>query len=168
VKTPQQKQQKGLSTMGKVACTGVASLTLACTGPQVRPTPPGEECPEGAVQTMAELKLDIGESITGFFPPVDDAGEVISVKEGWTLAQQNGGTNTDQPPNTILKGRLFFGSERVYGRFTEAQDGGRTWPVCMELMDSDKVRGLELESGSTVDTARVFNYLRLKAVDRFK
>jgi len=167
MKNPQQKQQKGLGPVGKAITTGSACITLACTGSQVRPEPPAEPCPPGAVQAMAELDIDIGDHFVGGLPgPVS---EVISVKEGWTRVQLSGGFE-DLPPAAILKGRLIFGGDRVYGRFIEAQEykGTRTWPVCMELGDTSGNRGLELEPGSTADTAKVFSSVTVRAVDRFK
>jgi hypothetical protein len=172
VKNPQQKQQKGLGPMGKAITTGSACLAMACTGPQVRPEPPTEPCPPGAVEAMAKLDIDIGDKGAGWLlsGPVRS---VTSVREGWTRFQIAGAFE-DLPPNTILKGRLLFGGDRVYGRFIEAQEYkgrgvyGRTWPVCMELLNTSGHRGLELEPGSTADTAKVFTSGRVKAVDRFK
>jgi hypothetical protein len=168
MKNPQQKQQKGLGSVGKALTTCGASLALACTGPQVRPEPPAEPCPPGAVEAMDKLDIDIGDEGGGVLLP-GPPRTILSVREGWasiTLGSAFG----DQPPNTILKGRLFLGGERVYGRFTQARDyaGTRTWPVCMELADTSGNRGLELKPGSTADTAKVFSSVDVIAVDHFK
>ncbi len=172
MKDPQQKRQKGLGPVGKAITTGSACLTFACTGPQVRPEPPAEPCPPGAVEAMAELDIDIGDKEDAVFTS-GETGKLISVREGWTSVE----TITpleDLPVGSILKGRLLFGSERVYGRFTEAQEHkgggvyGRSRPVCFELLDRRSARGMELESGSTADTAKVWNSAKVKAVDRFQ
>jgi hypothetical protein len=169
VKNPQQKQQKGLGPVGKAITTGGVCITLACTGPQVRPEPPSEPCPPGAVQAMAGLNIDIGDKEDALFPLPGTGGEFISVREGWTRMEVLAGLG-DMPTGSILKGRLLFGGDRIYGRFTEAQeeDGTRTWPVCLELLDRNSERGMEMESGSTADTARVINSAEVKAVERFK
>jgi hypothetical protein len=167
VKNPQQKQPQGLGPVGKMIGTGAACLTMACTGPQVRPEPPAEPCPSGAVEAMAELGIGIGDDNEAVFPSGPTA-EVISVREGWTsLRLFRWG---ELRAFSILKGRLVFGSERVYGRFTEVQEaeGSRTWPVCMELLDTSEERGLKLKPGSTAEAAKVFNSVVVKAVDRFQ
>jgi hypothetical protein len=172
MRDPQQKRQKGLGPVGKVITMGSACLTFACTGPQVRPEPPVEPCPRGAVEAMAELDIDIGDEEQAVFT-FGETGKLISVREGWTSVEIITPLE-DLPVGSILKGRLLFGSERVYGRFTEAQerkDGevtGRSWPVCFELLDRSKERGMEMESGSTADTAKVWNSVKVKAVDSFK
>jgi eukaryotic-like serine/threonine-protein kinase len=169
MKKPQQKQQKGLGPVGKALTLGSCLTMSSCTGgPQVRPEPPSEPCPPGALKTMAELDIDIGDRRHALFTS-GVGGEFMFVREGWTSVRLLGPFKR-LPPGAILKGRLIFGAERVYGRFTQAQerDGTRTWPVCFELLDRNKNRGLELESGSTADTARVFNSAAVKAVDRFQ
>lgn len=168
VNSPQQKQQKGLGSLGKVITAGVACVGVACTGPQVRPEPSAEPCPSGAVQAMAELGIGIGDGTEAIFlsGPIT---QVIPVREGWTSVQL-AGRFKDLPPGVILKGRLIFGGERIYGRFTEAQnaESTRTWPVCMELLNHDNERGLPMKPGSTAEAAKVFNSVVVKAVDHFK
>jgi predicted Ser/Thr protein kinase len=168
VNNPQQKQQKILGSLGKVFTTGVACFGVACSGPQVRPEPPAEPCPSGAVEAMAELGIGIGDDRVAVLLS-GRVAEVISVREGWTSVQINGAFKK-LPVNTILKGRLLFGGERVYGRFTEAQEeeGTLTWPVCMELLNHDYGRGLPMKPGSTAEAAKVFNSVVVKAVDHFK
>jgi predicted Ser/Thr protein kinase len=168
VNSPQQKQKKILGAMGKAITTGIACFGVACPGPQVRPEPPTEPCPSGAVQAMAELGIDIGDDIDALILS-GPLREVIPVREGWTRVEL-GGRWKGLPPGTILKGRLLFGGERVYGRFTEAQDaeGTRTWSVCMELLNHDNERGLPMKPGSTAEAAKVFNSVGVKAVDHFK
>jgi eukaryotic-like serine/threonine-protein kinase len=172
---PLSKKQRspGLGPVGKKLATGAACATLACTTPgsQVRPDPPDEPCPPGALETMAQLNIKIGAKGGAVFPPYGTGLELISVREGWTSINLVARTLPgDLPAGSILKGRLVFGAKRVYGRWTQAQepDGTRTWPVCLEMLDSDNHRGLEMESGSTADTARVLNSTRARAVDRFQ
>lgn len=169
-KPPLQKARPpGLGPVAKTLAAGATCATLACTtpAPQVRPEPPGEECPPGAVQAMAELGIAIGaKNVTLLVgPPLG----VISVKEG-PISTVFGGRLEDLRAGSIMKGRILFGGKRVYGRFTQAQeeDGTRTWPVCFELLDSNGHRGLEMESGSTADTAKIYNSVEFRAVDRFK
>jgi serine/threonine-protein kinase len=137
----------------------------------VRPELPPEECPSGALKAMAGLNLKMGDKGDALFPPAGTGGTVISVREGWTSMYIVGRSlGVDLPSHAILKGRLIFGAERVYGRFTQAQeeDGPRTWPVCLELLGEDGNRGMVIKSGSTADTARVLNTNEVKVVERFQ
>ncbi|WP_224365424.1 serine/threonine-protein kinase [Hyalangium versicolor] len=168
VNSPQEKQKKVLGAMGKAISTGIACFGMACTGPQVRPEPPAEPCPAGALKAMAELDISIGDD----YPAVLVSGqlrEIIPLREGWNSVRLIGQFK-ELSTGTILKGRLMFGSERVYGRFTEAQDRktARTWPICMELLNHDNARGLPMKPGSTAEAAKVFNSVGVKAVDHFQ
>lgn len=168
MKTTQQKQQKGLGAVGKAITASGACLTLACAGVPVRPEPPGEPCPPGAVETMARLNIVVGHLFTGAIHP-GPAAQVVSVKEGWANVRLAGSFG-ELPPGAILKGRYLLGGTRVYGRFIQAQDreGTRSWPVCIEMRDIEGRRGLELEPGSTAETAKVYSTVEVKAVDRFE
>jgi serine/threonine-protein kinase len=72
------------------------------------------------------------------------------------------------PINTELTGRLLYGPDRLYGRFTEARtEKGEVYPVCLELRDRyDEGKGTPMKllgDGSAV----IKSSLRVKAVDRF-
>ncbi|WP_224372448.1 serine/threonine protein kinase [Hyalangium versicolor] len=169
MKRTQQKKQKGLGPVGKAIATGACMAAACTTGPQVRPEPPSEPCPPGALKTMAELGINIGDEGDAVLTP-GPVGRLMSVREGVIRMQFAGRPFRPLGPQAFLKGRLIFGTERVYGRFTLAQerDGTRTWPVCFELADDFHKRGLPMESGSTADTASVGNTGRVVAVDRFQ
>jgi serine/threonine-protein kinase len=171
MKNPQQKQKKGLGSVGKKLTTCAVGAALSCTtpgppGPLARSEPPPEECPAAALQAMADLGIDIGEKEDGVFREVKPLG-FLFVREGWATIEVLSGLGRAGRFNA--KGRLFFGEGRVYGRFTQAQElkGTRTWPVCLELLDSDSDPGMPMESGSTADTARIQNTLYMRAVERF-
>jgi serine/threonine protein kinase len=172
VRHPQQKQQKGFGSVGKMIGAGLTCATLACSGPQVRPEPPPEECPPGAVEAMAKVGIKVGDKNFrgGVFLLQGRPGVLISVKEGWTRARV-GGMFGELPGGIIVKGRLLFGGDRVYGRFTEAQDSEdvtRRWQVCLELVGGDGDRGLLMDPGSTADAAKVWNSARVRAVAHFE
>ncbi|MFP2924151.1 serine/threonine protein kinase [Pyxidicoccus sp. 3LG] len=155
---------------GKALGLGIAAcLTMACPGPQVRPTPPPEDCPPGAVETMEKLGTKVGDEqiVVSWAKQGEGAGRTTA-KEGWTSIRIFSGT-PGLRPGTILTGKLIFG-DRVYGRFTEAQlpKGGGTVRVCMELRDESGKRGLEREPGSTEGNVKVWNTGYVRAVDRFE
>ena len=155
---------------GKALGLGIAAcLTMACPGPQVRPTPPPEDCPPGAVETMEKLGAEVGNEWIGvtWANPGGATGR-ITVKEGWTSLRIYTGI-PGLRPGTILTGKLIFG-DRVYGRFTEARlpNGGGTVRVCMELLNNSLKRGLEREPGSSEGSVKVWNSGMVRAVDRFE
>ncbi|WPB77170.1 hypothetical protein KYC5002_50355 [Archangium violaceum] len=72
------------------------------------------------------------------------------------------------PNNTRLSGRLYVKEGRVFGRFTEARTPlGVTYPVCLELLDTDDEVGLELRPGSAPGKMLVDPVVQVRVVDRF-
>ncbi|NNC03699.1 serine/threonine protein kinase [Corallococcus exiguus] len=165
------KKNTGVSP-GKALGLGIAAcLTMACPGPQVRPTPPPEDCPPGAVEAMEKLGIKVGdEKLEVTWSARGENSGRRSVKEGWTSIRVfSGSHDIGMHPDTILSGKLLFG-DRVYGRFTEARlpKGGGTVRVCMELRDGSGKRGLEREPGSTEGNVKVWDTGYVRAVDRFE
>lgn len=142
------------------------SALTGCPGAQVRPAPPAEECPPGAVETMAKWDIEPGKNHLASFLSRGDP-RVITVSEGRTTVYIKGGQFEDMPA-AKLSGRLIF-ADRVYGRLTEAEVDGRTLPVCFELEDrTERVRGLVREPNGSADTAKVFSSVTVKAVSKFE
>ncbi|WP_163995910.1 serine/threonine protein kinase [Pyxidicoccus caerfyrddinensis] len=142
------------------------SALTGCPGAQLRPPPPAEECPDGAVETMAEWGINTRRQHLATFDPLTGA-HFITVREGRTTIFIIGGQFEKMPVDAELIGRLIFG-ERVFGRITEARVNGRTFPVCFELEDEDKGRGLVREPGGGPDTPKVFSSVTVRAVRRFE
>ncbi|NVJ04554.1 protein kinase [Myxococcus sp. AM001] len=158
----------GLGLMGKALCVGATSAALACSGPQVRPAPPSESCPPGALEAMEKLGIRIGERQPVLFPGTHR--EVITVREGYTELELIGPLGK-LPDSTRLLARLIFGGERVYGRLIEARiPGGGRIPICLELHGADLKRGLEREpdGGRGPDSTRVFSGGSIEAVEHFE
>jgi serine/threonine protein kinase len=149
----------------KVAAT--ACTLLGCPGAQVRERPPPEPCPPGALETMKQFDIDVGDSEGWSFG--GSGNRYLTVSEGWTTVIIAGADFGDIPNGSTASGRLVFG-DRVYGRITQVtlEGTGRTVPVCMELLDTDYSRGLVIEPGSTPTTARIFSAGYIKAVSSFK
>ena len=188
VKTPrqtpprQQKQSTVLDTVGKACVLVWVAGGLACATspePQVRPLatatarlPPPAECPAGSVETMRKVwGVQLGGNSEVFFL-ID--GELvfnqrITVRPGRATLTLN---NDDFgfPIHTVFIGELFFGEERVYGRFTRARTpDGQTYSVCFDLYDQtlDGERGVPMKPGSRLDAAIIFSQVNLQAVKRF-
>ncbi|WNG50436.1 serine/threonine protein kinase [Archangium minus] len=177
---PQKKQQKKkqqtvLGEVAKVCGTALAVGQAACASPapQVRPvTPPAAECPPGSVQAMKELGLEFDRGSSLLFFPHDENSDRPQI----TVVRQGPGTLTligppwgKLPRHTVFYGELFFGDAYVYGHFTTATvPGGPTYPVCMELWQTEGVKGVEKEPANEPDSATVRTAVHLKPVERFK
>ncbi|NTX53693.1 serine/threonine-protein kinase [Myxococcus sp. CA039A] len=163
----QQSPPKGTDSIRKVMTAAAVCTALACSGPQVRPPPEPEPCPDGAVEAMENLGIDVGDHHGATFPIKGDT-RVISVREGATQIRLLGRWGK-LPGDTILSGRLIA-SDRVFGRLTRARTrSGENFPMCLELHDTGLNRGLELESGkSDSGGVRVFSSVDVKAVREFE
>jgi serine/threonine protein kinase len=145
-------------------------LGMACahSAQELQPVPLTEPCPPGAVDTMRELGIKVGErSHPGaiLFAPLPPT--YITVKEGWItgiLSDDFG----NLPRDTEISGRLFLG-DRIYVRFTVARmPGDRTVPVCMELWGFIHGRGEERSTADTPGNVKLVSVSALRAVDVFK
>jgi serine/threonine-protein kinase len=141
------------------------SALVGCTGAQVRSVPPAEACPEGALEAMAKWNIEPGDSHPATLVTQGNA-RFITVSGGRTAVYVLGDFE-DLPGGTALAGRLIF-ADRVYGRLTEAQVNGRTFPVCFELDDEQGGRGVVREPNGSADTAKVFSTVDVRAVRKFE
>ncbi|WP_141332972.1 serine/threonine-protein kinase [Myxococcus sp. AB025B] len=102
----------GMKAMGVAG----ACLNLACSGPQVRPAPPPEECPPGALEAMKELGIELGDAQVFVFDVIKGEPHVITVREG-NATVRLGEEWKGLPKGGLLYGKLYL-ADRVYGRFT--------------------------------------------------
>jgi serine/threonine-protein kinase len=174
----QQKKQPGpaRSAVATTLCTAaVGALAAGCPGAQVRATPPPEACPPGALETMQRLGISTGDEAGAKFAGVLRPG-FITVREGPGARLELRGHMGQLEAGTVLTGRLLFGKERVYGRFTEAQrPSGETYRVCLEPWGYSgregvyrSERGLFREPNGGPDTAKVLAGPDVHAVERFE
>ncbi len=153
----------GMKAMGVAG----ACLNLACSGPQVRPAPPPEECPPGALEAMKELGIELGDAQVFVFDVIKGEPHVITVREG-NATLRLGEEWKGLPKGGLLYGKLYL-ADRVYGRFTWLRvNQGRTYPVCIELRTSVRERGLERKPGSDADSARIWTTGYANPVDHFE
>jgi eukaryotic-like serine/threonine-protein kinase len=155
---------RAVRTLAGAAIT--CSALTGCPGAQVRPAPPAEECPPGAVETMAKWKINPNyRSIATFV--TEGSARVITVSEGQTMVYL-AGSFMKLPSQTALSGRLIVG-ERVFGRLTEAKVDGRTFPVCFELEDlTERGRGIIRKPNGSAGTSKILSSVTVKAVNRFE
>ena len=133
-------QSRGIRrSVTRAACAlAVGALATGCSGLPVRADPRPEPCPEGSEQTMREW-LDLfardRDRTTLWalerFPT--DALEAATVREGSWVGFQLKLTGTRIKEDTVLWGRVYFGKERVFIRFTQAPGPqGMPLPICLE------------------------------------
>ena len=163
----------------ELCLVGICTVLLSgCTSTSqvVRPPPRPADCPPGAVKTMEELGIHIGERASAEFP-VDGSAQPVTVSESTPMSVpiKAGTDNLGQLAGSELTGRLYLGPERVYGRFTQARvlRTGKTYPVCLELIESGtrwgQPPGVEREDvGGPADAAVVFSTQTVRAVERFE
>ncbi|RKG83037.1 serine/threonine protein kinase [Corallococcus sp. CA049B] len=158
--------KKVRSAMTRAAGMATCTALLGCPGPQVRPPPPPEPCPVGAVKAMEARKLDMGDRHEALF--VVARPHVIAVREG-PIQLILAGPWGDLPSNTELSGRLIV-RDRVYGRLTWATTRkGDSFPICMEVLADEGDRGMAREPGDdSPSSARIYTIARVKAVREFE
>ena len=147
---------------GAVACG--AAATLACSGPQVRPTP-GEPCPDGALEAMQKLRLREGMQIhiyTNKDKP-GGANENLFVRDGAIVSRVF--DSRALPEGTLIEGRLWTQGKTVIGRYTSLElPNGRRYPVCLVLCDYD---GCTKFRASTPEAAAIGHANVFTVVDFF-
>jgi serine/threonine-protein kinase len=154
----------------------LCTLASGCPGPttpQVRPLPPPAECPPGAVQAMKDLGFTFGKDRGALFPNENFGTQrFIPVREGPGVTMELDQTGTKLPDGTVVSGELYFGRDRIHGRFTQAHTPqGETYPVCLVLTDRAGNIGLgadNVKPGKEPGTALVVDSEGVMAVERFE
>ncbi|TQF10743.1 serine/threonine protein kinase [Myxococcus llanfairpwllgwyngyllgogerychwyrndrobwllllantysiliogogogochensis] len=151
--------KKATRSVGPALATTALCGLLACSGPQVRPAPDPELCPAGATKGMKMLGMGLGDEEGASF--VKGEEKYVTVKDG--TAQIILGSD-----KATLSGRLII-ADRVYVRLTRARFRGESFPVCLEVQDGTRNRGLEIEGGGgDTGKARVYSAVWVKAVSEFE
>ncbi|WP_257462160.1 serine/threonine protein kinase [Archangium lipolyticum] len=146
------KPLRGLAAATAVACSACA------TTPKL---PTQADCPPGVRETYERFRMKKGPQ-----PPIllsTDVHSVIPVREGdFSIIPLPGWG--DIPSGTAMSGRLVFGKNQVYGRFTQMRlPSGETLPICLELSRYGE-RGVPMDAKSTRDRvliATVFDLIPL-------
>ncbi|MBZ4422355.1 hypothetical protein [Myxococcus sp. RHSTA-1-4] len=163
------------------AAAAAACVGAACAGPQQteperplaalrQPRPPPEECPPGTLDTKKELQIGKAGVSTpdGFIVPFETG--TATLREGPAVFELNDSLGTLPRYGTTVVGRLFFAEGRIHGWFTEARTrDGRSFPVCLVLLDSHREAGWEPEgAGEEPGTVRAMPLGKVGWVKRFK
>ncbi|MFP2929237.1 serine/threonine-protein kinase [Pyxidicoccus sp. 3LG] len=157
------KQPNTPRSLLTATCMGLG--TACASAPQLQPPPP-EQCPPGAVEAMESMDIALGDIKTATLHIGPEVGPVL-VREGSATLRVLGSWG-GMPDRTMLSGRLYFGEQRIYGRFTEAvTPDKRRHPVCLEVWDTRGGRGAAREPGDGPGTARVYSTVHVYAVARF-
>jgi hypothetical protein len=117
---------------------------------------------------MKALDIEPGEVRSAKFPG-GNAGQFLQVREGrWTVVLGEGFSDKFRGGRTELYCYLTL-SDRVYGRCSSARTrDGTTHPVCFEMLDTGQDLGLDIEEGSTGDSARVLSVFKLRPVREYR
>ncbi|RKG90456.1 serine/threonine protein kinase [Corallococcus sp. CA049B] len=157
--SPPVPAKKATRSVSSALATTALCGALACSGPQVRPAPDPEPCPEGATKGMKMLGMEIGDDAGASF--VRGEEKLVTVRDG--TAQIILGSD-----KATLSGRLII-ADRVYVRLTRARFRGESFPVCLEVVDSSRKRGAKIEGGGgDTGKARVYSAILVKAVSEFE
>jgi serine/threonine-protein kinase len=121
---------------------------------------------------MKELGFRIGEITGALFPQQDESEPFVPVREGPGTTMVIEQWRPTFPDGTTVSGELFFGTDRIHGRFTQLHiPGGPTYPICMVLVNrSDRlgVGGQDVKQGEKPGTTLISWSQGLKAVERFE
>jgi serine/threonine-protein kinase len=142
--------------------------TSACvSGPQLRPLPPPEPCPPGAMESHERLGITLGQTVGVFIDPYGKHPHDVFLSEGEVTGRFFGRLGNLPNEGTVF-GKLFIRNGRIYGRFTRILlPSGESAPLCMEIWSPDG-RGDKTLPDSTADKAHVDNSLYILAVPRFE
>ncbi|WP_375759373.1 protein kinase [Corallococcus exercitus] len=163
---PSKPAKKGVGVMARAVSTAAACTALACPGPQVRPAPPPEPCPVGAVKAMAKRGVAIRDKQPARFSMGDS--RIISIGEGPVEIHLMGGWK-GLPGGSVLSGRSIV-RDRVYVRLTWATTPeGDSFPVCFDAHAEEGPRGMAREAGDDSPShARIWTIAYVKAVTEFE
>lgn len=142
--------------------------TSACvSGPQLRPPPPPEPCPPGAMESHRRFGIGMSESTVLWLPPYDLDSNDVFLSEG-EVAGKFATALGELPPRSPVFGKVFVRNGRVYGRLTRVLlPSGESAPLCMEIWSPDGT-GKKALPDSTADKAHVTNNITILVVPRFE
>jgi serine/threonine-protein kinase len=112
-------------------------------------------------------RLDIHYGWHGaLFEPFDGPVTTVPVQEGPVVTMSIGAWG-GLPDRTLFSGRVFFGTGRVYARFSEARlPSGEVAPVCLEMYQNADL-GVPMEKGSTSARSLIGSSVSVAPVLRF-
>jgi serine/threonine-protein kinase len=146
----------------RAAFIAVCLASSGCaSGPKVRPPPPDEKCPPGAMDVHKSRSFQ-ATNLLASLDLSDHLGRtrVVPVREGpitVRLLDGEGGI----PEGTLISGQVFVATIGVYMRFTEARlPSGELLPVCLDADASGKGY-VRYESGSSAERPLVRSVVHL-------
>jgi len=160
---PKMTKSKTIRTLVAAGCVASSGCV---SGPQQRQPPKPAECPPGADMTHKAFGVMTRTIHGASLVPVEQMKPKAPVQEGEITAEIIGpwGKFRDK---TFFSGRLYFGTDRVYGRFTKARlPSGEVLPVCLQLWHEYKL-GIPMEPESTRNRVIVSPSARVMPVESF-
>ncbi|WP_309893264.1 serine/threonine-protein kinase [Archangium sp.] len=173
--SPKQEEKRPAPASARRAAAALALCTAAngCTAVPVRPPP--TDCPPENLRVMeSTLGIRVGDMGHIVVEPFKSIGaDPIAVPRGKVESKLTSGLGKVPEPEEYLPrlhGELLFGTDRVYGRYTElVLPKGERYPVCLQLHDRrDGTLGMPMAPGSGTGAALILNGAAVKAVNRFE
>jgi hypothetical protein len=162
-----QKTPPDAGTRALLAATCMGLGAACASTPQARPLPPPEPCPAGALEAMTSLGIEGGLTHGGGLPE-DGRTQTSLLREG-PITLRVLGPWSKLPGNSQLSGRLYFGEQRIYGRFTEVvTPQGDSFPVCIVMEDPRGGYGVRRGPAEGPGTSRVYDTVIIISVRRFE
>jgi serine/threonine-protein kinase len=178
VKSQKTSSQTGRKEPGPAlnwrAFTTAAVCTAAAGCPGVPVRPPPVDCPPETVSFMREkLGIRPGDYATAVIDSDKSVGSVpIAVPAGDIESELTDdlGRLPGEDERVLVRGQLFFGKDRIYGRYTEAiLPDFTSFPVCLQLHDrTNGTLGVPKLPGSGPGAALILNGGYVQAVQRFE
>lgn len=161
---------RGWARRGLVAGAWALHASCALLSLPERQGPSSDQCPRGSVEALRGLGIRPGAVHPVSLIAPGEPPRPLAVREGPGLSATLVGDWGQLPGGTVLYGQVYFGSERVFARFTEARlPEGRRLAVCLQLVDSADWRpGLVPEHGSRGAQASLWSAADVEAVVRYE
>ena len=142
--------------VGACCIAGAIGCVSNTTVIRSEPPPPGP-CPEKSVQQMEKVGITTPHEFRGVWPGAE-LGTNVTVREG--VVKLKGRIRTG--PEFAFEGKIFFGTDRVYGIFTKGTTPeGEEFLICAELTGPDGQRGQPMEEAPTADSAVIHSTVRI-------
>ncbi|WP_224370532.1 serine/threonine protein kinase [Hyalangium versicolor] len=153
--------------VGVCCIAGAAGCVSNTTVVRSEPPPP-EPCPARTIEQMEKMGIRPRAYFHTKWPGSGwEAGTTVTVREGAVKLKGDREGVSYQWADGFefeFEGRIFLGSDRVYGVFTKGTTPeGKEFPVCAELVTNGE-RGLPWEA-RTADAAVILSFFTIRAND---
>jgi hypothetical protein len=150
--------KKASKCVGACCIAGAIGCASNTTVVRSDPPPPGP-CPDNVILEMEKWGIKGRESFSLKWPG-SKPGELVTFREG--EIKMRGKPNSPRPKfrEGVFEGKLFFGSNRIYGNFTKVTTPeGDEFAICAELTGTSGERGDEIREWTSGGAAVIHSSL---------